>query len=863
MVNKRKAPSGAPTQQAEKNDAHASHSAKHRASQRGLALHRISGPVPWSPASVVSMSASRDGSLCAAVREDGRVDLYGGERDASLSFVKSIPSWADASPSSIVVVDGDDLQQQEKGTSSRKVRMFVGGMDGTITELDSGRRQARLVCDSYGGAVWGLAALAVARRNANVAGNDHDDRGDHGDTADHDDTDDGGYSHRLAAACDDGSVKVFGVDADGSPGVTLIKSFLPVDGRVLCVAWDESRGRVVSGGSDGCVHVWDGKTGQELMRITVGGGNSKNTRNDDKTARPSAATADDDDDVNAVCVWAVKVLGDGTIVSGDSLGQVTFWDGRFGTMLAKFNPNGADVLALEASEDGGLVFSSGIDPRIAVFRRVIGDAGANDTSEGGNSARTNTNANEWAYLSSKQEHVLDVRALCVCGGRLLSGGNDALVVSHSVVRFLKEHPRRVDAVPTRPLISRAGRSDAGMVMASGVGSGLDVWALRTDGARRHQLVNVARLERSRRAELTAVATSSDGRYVAFGDIHGAQCVELRDGVGAEDLIDAPGIVPVVADSTDGASKDAGMMAMAVVDVRRDEIGEGVTHLEFVDSPTAKGVHQLVACLCDGTIKVVGGIGTESVTVHTIRDVHDLRYKTWFKRESGKSAARRAAPVVESVRVRMPTSRAASKPKADAPTTMMAVVVLNRIFLLNLDTRKVSAQISSVPGTITAVEFVQDGAKLLVATTGTGADASIGLFDASSGDMCAFAGVAEPAFHDLALEGMGPVLGIEAMDANCAVVYSSHALVHLNLSRKLADEESALAGLGRRTRDKRIKFDALRSEHGRNPRVIRYEQPILACTGGHLIGGDLVMVEGSYEQLWRGKLAPLKKHRYGT
>ena len=794
----------------------AAHAKKHAAARNSalqhkqLSLHRITGPISWSPASVISMAGSRDGSLCAVAREDGRVDLYGGATTSTSAgsaasststpspsdgffFIKSIPSVADASPSSIVMVDCH---------LENKVRMFVGGMDGTITELDSARRQPRLVCDSYGGAVWCLAAVDDT---ATVGAQQHEtsEKGAEQDR----------YSHRLAAACDDGSVKVFGVEADGSPGVTLIKSFLPVEGRVLCVAWDAShkKKRVVSGGSDGCVHVWDAVSGVEEMRITVGGG--------DKT-----------ENSDVLCVWTVMVLRDGTIVSGDSAGQVCFWDGRFGTMLAKFNPNGSDVLALETSEDGNLVFSSGIDPRIAIFRRVAASGADGD--------------NEWAYLSSKQEHVLDVRALCVCGGRLLSGGNDALVVSHSVGRFLKEHPRRIDSVPARPLVSGLGRGERNdaLVMVSGSGSAVNIWELRAN----NELANLARLERSRRAELTAVATSSDGRFVAFGDIHGVQCMELREDVGVEELEAAgAGIVPVI------EGDESSMRAMAVVDIadkrdsNRNDITE-VTHLEFVE--TTKRAHQLVVCTCDGTIKVIDGVGTSAVTVHTIRDVHDLRYKTWFKRESGKSVARREAPVIELVRV-------------SSSSLNMAVVVLNRIFILNLDTRRIGTQIPSVAGTITGVEFLQDGAKLLVTTTVSETQTTIGLFDTLSGDMCAFAGVAEPAFHDLALEGLGPVLGIEATDdPDSAVLYCSHALVHINVSRQLEDEESVLAGLGRRNRNKQAKFDLLRATQGRNPRVIRSEHPILACAGAR--GGELVVVEGSYDGVWRGKMAPIKRPRYG-
>ena len=782
------------------------------------------------------MASSRDGHLCACVRESGRVDLYDVDCPSASSspcsrLIKSIPAGPDASPSSVVVVDAEEAQ-----ASSNKVRVFVGAMDGTITEVDTSRRQARLVCDSHGGAVWGLASIecsAAARKNSEAGGPGN------GLTAA------GGSSfvHKIAAACDDGSVKIFGVEADDVPGVALIRSFLPVAGRALSVAWDPrvGVGRVVSGRSDGCVHVWDEQSGREAFRITVGGGETRAGRVDASGAGDAEESLS-----SSPCVWAVKVLGDGTIVSGDSLGQVTFWDGKFGTMLAKFNTSGADVLALESSRDGSMVFASGIDPRIAVFRRT-GDDGSDGVKNSGSTAQS------WAYLSSKQEHVLDVRSLCCCGERLFSGGNDALLLSHSVDRFLKEHPRRVDPVPARPMVSRlANRSSPSpaLLMASATSSAVDIWQMQG-----RSLVGIAHLENTRRDELTAVAVSPDGSLVAFGDIHGVQCVKIRDVADIEaELESNPSAVPITnAGLAVGPSTAQPIsMSLTVVDVGAKDIGGGVTHLDFLSGGNAEG-STLVVCTCDGTIKLVGGIGAGTPTLHTIRDIHDMKYKTWVKREGSKTSARREAPMIDVAKVHGAST--------DGPP-LMAVTVLNRVFILNLETRKLVTQVPSIAGTVAAIEFVQDGAKLVVATVG----GEIGLFDTSRGDMCPLPGTEEPGFHDLALDGpgMGPLLGVEATgNPNGLVVYTAHAICHVDVSKPLADEESTLARLGRRSRDKQLKFDTLRAEQGRNPRVLRHENPILACTGSQSRGNELIIVEGSYDGMWRGKMAPIKRHRYGT
>ncbi|KAG5220782.1 U3 small nucleolar RNA-associated protein [Salix suchowensis] len=80
---------------------------------------------------------------------------------------------------------------------------------------------------------------------------------------------------------------------------------------------------IVTGGSDSSLRKWDVFTGRVVDRLMV-----------DKTRG------------ERTLVWTVGALGDGTIISGDSLGNVKFWDSRTCTQIQSFPAHGADVLCL-------------------------------------------------------------------------------------------------------------------------------------------------------------------------------------------------------------------------------------------------------------------------------------------------------------------------------------------------------------------------------------------------------------------------------------------------------------------------------------------------------------------------------------
>ncbi|GAA5991155.1 hypothetical protein JCM10908_006563 [Rhodotorula pacifica] len=102
-------------------------------------------------------------------------------------------------------------------------------------------------------------------------------------------------------------------------------------------------------------------------------------------------------------VWAVAVLATGSVVSGDSMGNVKFWDAKMGTQTQSFRAHKADVLALAVGSDGTSVFTSGVDQKTVEFRQVtVASSRVHDVPAG-----------RWIQASGRRLHSHDVRAIVI------------------------------------------------------------------------------------------------------------------------------------------------------------------------------------------------------------------------------------------------------------------------------------------------------------------------------------------------------------------------------------------------------------------------------------------------------------------
>ena len=185
----------------------------------------------------------------------------------------------------------------------------------------------------------------------------------------------------IALGCEDGSIQLLSIEHDG---LSHLRKLGKVKSRLLSIAWgppiprdsrlpaeiasesddssddenddDWSDCWLVTGCADSSIRKWDFVTGRITHRLTT-----------DKTRG------------ERTLVWSVCVLGyvsrillgsigmilnvrsDGTIVSGDSMGIVKFWDSKTCTQLSTFQAHGADVLCLCVSPVSSFVLRSNPD----------------------------------------------------------------------------------------------------------------------------------------------------------------------------------------------------------------------------------------------------------------------------------------------------------------------------------------------------------------------------------------------------------------------------------------------------------------------------------------------------------------------
>eukprot|EP01138_Halocafeteria_seosinensis_P007376 gb/GECG01007541.1/.p1 GENE.gb/GECG01007541.1/~~gb/GECG01007541.1/.p1 ORF type:complete len:904 (+),score=105.47 gb/GECG01007541.1/:1-2712(+) len=311
--------------------------------------------VDIAPRPIAAMSLNPTHTVLAVAYDTGDIELYLIEDEANMTCFMSIPGHKDETLRTLTWivqpvrteedkdrrVTGNHTEEGSKQTKTRfpysiRERLFVGGLNGMMYEVNFESATKSPPVDSYGGALWDLRASS--------------------------------HCQLVAAACDDGIVRLFrpkGIFPEDMDDPEYVKTLTPysstvipasglltenpvekglefergltgADGRALSVAWHPTQEALFAGSSSGNIVGWDLRRtspnfGRAVIRMQLGAESSL------KREPTQQSTA---------MIWGLQVLADFSVISGDSLGHVQVWDGRSGSLKHTFRHHDGDILSL-------------------------------------------------------------------------------------------------------------------------------------------------------------------------------------------------------------------------------------------------------------------------------------------------------------------------------------------------------------------------------------------------------------------------------------------------------------------------------------------------------------------------------------
>ncbi|XP_037294698.1 U3 small nucleolar RNA-associated protein 4 homolog isoform X2 [Manduca sexta] len=229
---------------------------------------------------------------------------------------------------------------------------------------------------------------------------------------------------------ENGYINLYDVECDD---IVYKKLFDKQEGRILCCKFNQEGNMLVTG-SVNTIRVWNVETGQATARMSV------SRRGKD------------------VIVWALAVLSDNTVISGDSQGRLTFWDSTLGDQIESYITHKADISAIAVSEDEKSLYCSGVDPVITMFVKI---------------EKINNEQSEVQWVKNVQRHIHehDVRGLVLNQKQLISVGIDGYLT------FSSFPPKWVMRIPHMLPAPRSSVCTSKKLLLLRYSNHLEVWKL--------------------------------------------------------------------------------------------------------------------------------------------------------------------------------------------------------------------------------------------------------------------------------------------------------------------------------------------------------------------------------------------------
>ncbi|PGH33503.1 U3 small nucleolar RNA-associated protein 4 [[Emmonsia] crescens] len=368
-----------------------------------------------------------------------------------------------------------------------KLRLFSIGSSSVVTEwnLEEGR-PARHSSGSFG-EIWCLAAQPRWKPTKK------DKDGKFLPPAE------GEYTgQHLAVGCADGSIVILSTE-DGD--LRYLRTMRPSTkkARVLSLAFQD-RNTAVAGYADSTIRIFDIRNGKILRTVSMGKGPVKGSKE--------------------LLVWSVKCLPDGTIISGDSAGEIRFWDAKNYSLIQRIQGHQADVLDIAVSADGESVISGGADQRTTVYKLESG--------------KKNDKSRRWKEVTHRRYHTHDVKAFAVYETKdisiVVSGGLDTIPVVIPLREYGAEHHRKLSNLPQVPQIAS---SPSSRLLMSWWDREVSLWYIsKRSGAGEelldgtsHKLVGKVLFQGDE--SLTSATLSSDGKLLVAATIAEVKMFSLK------------------------------------------------------------------------------------------------------------------------------------------------------------------------------------------------------------------------------------------------------------------------------------------------------------------------------------------------
>ncbi|XP_039285245.1 U3 small nucleolar RNA-associated protein 4 homolog isoform X2 [Nilaparvata lugens] len=193
---------------------------------------------------------------------------------------------------------------------------------------------------------------------------------------------------QLAAGTEGGFINIFQV----GNGLFQVDKLLQWRNRTLCLSWNKN-GEFLAAGSVNEIVIWKMETGTILHTL--------------KLPRRLKSVP--------VIVWCLVFTEDDDVASGDSSGKLSIWNIHNGTCVQSFTDHHADILALALSEDKQGIYTTGVDTKIQLYKRVY---------------FTRKEKVEWIRSGNFKFHSHDVNAIAVCeDDKIFTGGVDSYLVA--------------------------------------------------------------------------------------------------------------------------------------------------------------------------------------------------------------------------------------------------------------------------------------------------------------------------------------------------------------------------------------------------------------------------------------------------